>query len=279
MNAVQAKKDTEGLPDDSQKVDKAERGRSRIEWPYFSLDEAYRLAKGVFDLGGTCQIDQLAGSLNQAAAGGAFRLKVQAARTFGLLTSSQGNISLTELGSEIVDPETEREARAIAFLKVPLYAALYENFKGKTLPGPTGLEGAMVNLGVAVKQRDKARQAFQRSAKESGFFAYGSTKLVYPVFGQDRTLKESKNGPSDTLASDAAEVSVGGKTGTNGTAGSSLHPFIQGLLTTLPKPESNWPLEGRRRWLQSALSIFDLIYEGTDDSQSLAITINKSSAK
>ena len=64
-------------PMDDSKVEKAERGRSRIEWPYYSLDEASKLAKGIFELGGSCQIDQLAGHLNQTATGGGFRLKVQ----------------------------------------------------------------------------------------------------------------------------------------------------------------------------------------------------------
>jgi hypothetical protein len=122
-----------------EKVEKAERGRSRIEWPYYSLDEACKLAKGVHELGGSCQIEQLAGHLDQAVAGGGFRLKIQAARTFGLVTSSQGTVSLTDLGSQILEADEGPEAKAEAFLRVPLYAALYENFKGKTLPPALGL--------------------------------------------------------------------------------------------------------------------------------------------
>jgi hypothetical protein len=40
--------------------------------------------------------------------------------------------------------------------------------------------------------------------------------------------------------------------------------FIQGLLKTLPDPETqkDWSLAQRVKWLQTAANIFDLIYEG-----------------
>jgi hypothetical protein len=41
-----------------------------------------------------------------------------------------------------------------------------------------------------------------------------------------------------------------------------LHPFIQGLLDTLPEPGTNWAVEGRAKWLQAAGNIFDLMYKG-----------------
>ncbi len=262
---------------------KAERGRSTIEWPYFSLDEVIKLARGIFELGGSCQIDQLAGHLNQAAAGGAFRLKVQAARTFGLIKSSQGNVSLSELGARSMEPETEREARAEAFLTVPLYNALYEANKNKTLPPSSGLEGAMVNLGVAVKQKEKARQAFQRSARDAGFFTYGSTKLVYPVLSQDKAARpqQATVAPEPVTAKGTEHTPHAPTTpkgGGKGGGGDDLHPFIQGLLQTLPATDGDWPLEGRRKWLQSAVSIFDLIYQRADSADSLTVKLEKISA-
>jgi hypothetical protein len=41
-----------------------------------------------------------------------------------------------------------------------------------------------------------------------------------------------------------------------------LHPFIQGLLQTLPEPETEWAVSARAKWLQTAANIFDLIYKG-----------------
>ena len=43
---------------------------------------------------------------------------------------------------------------------------------------------------------------------------------------------------------------------------SALLPFIQGLLKTLPEPESDWPVDARMKWLQTAANIFDPIYKG-----------------
>jgi hypothetical protein len=280
MNAEPIQNTAESL-EESPKSEKAERERSRIEFPYYSLDEAIKIAKGIFDLGSNCQIDQLAGQLGQSATSGGFRVKLMAARTFGLISYIQGNASLTDLGSQIVEADGEREARAEAFLKVPLYNAIYEQFKGKTLPGNIGLEGAMVNLGVAVKQKDKARQAFQRSAKEAGFFSFGTTKLVYPVLGQDGKPKEQRNGdmqqsPPSLPTNECEKGSFGGGAGGGG---GDLDPLIVGLLNTLPAPKSKWAIEGRKRWLQMALSIFDVMYEGGDESKSLIVKIEDHSAK
>jgi len=254
--------------------EKAERERSRIEFPYFSLDEAIKIAKGVFDLGANCQIDQLAGHLNQAAAGGGFRVKLMSARTFGLITYTQGNVSLTDLGSQIVEEEGEQEARARAFLKVPLYNAIYEQYKGKTLPGNIGLEGAMVNLGVAAKQKDKARQAFQRSAKEAGFFSYGSTKLVYPVLPVSVQERPSKERIGDTPPPPPAK---GGGSGGSG-GGEGLDPLIQGFLNKLPEPNSAWGIEGRKKWLQLVLGILDVMYTGAEEGKTLVIKVENESA-
>jgi hypothetical protein len=279
MSAEPLKRPTESM-EEPQKSEKAERGRSRIEWPYYSLDEASKLAKGIFDLGGNCQIDQLAGHLSQTATGGGFRLKVQAARTFGLVNSAQGQLTLTDLGSEIVDPDGDRQAKADAFMRVPLYSAIYEQFKGKTLPGIIGLENAMVHLGVAIKQKDKARQAFLRSAKEAGFFAFGASKLVFPIFPvpiHERTPKETQ-GPessaSPTLQATGSGKSVNGSEGAGG-----LDPLIQGLLNKLPDPSIPWTLEGRRKWLQLALGILDVMYTGAEEGKSLVVNVEIDSAK
>ena len=264
------------------KVERSERGRSTIEWPYFSLDESFKLARATYEMGGSCQLDQLAGQLGQSASGGTFRLKVQAARIFGLLVVTNGNVSLGDLGSRMMEPETERAARAEAFLRVPLYKALYDNFQGKTLPGNQGLEGAMVNLGVVSDQKDKARQTFQRSARDAGFFTFGPTKLVYPVLNQERNSKpQTLSAPPEVSTPAPAEPNPGWTAtpfGGGGGSGSGLNPFIQGLLQKLPPEDSDWPLEGRRKWLQSAISIFDLIYQREVNDEDLSVRLGKNSA-
>jgi hypothetical protein len=59
-----------------------------------------------------------------------------------------------------------------------------------------------------------------------------------------------------------------------------MHPFIKGLLRKLPKPDSEWTVESRAKWLQAAVNIFDLMYTDSDDSRrTLSIDFKKDSAK
>jgi hypothetical protein len=87
---------------------------------------------------------------------------------------------LTPLGVRAVNAASEAIARVDAFLNVPLYSAIYEKYKGHLLPPAKALEREMVALGVAPKQADKARQVFDRSARQAGFHAEGEDRLVRP---------------------------------------------------------------------------------------------------
>jgi hypothetical protein len=262
------------IPPDSGKQKQA-RERSSIEFPYLSLDIAMEIAKAVHTTGGShAGVDQVAAHMGEAANGGAFRNKVVTSRIFGLVTYSNQKITLTNLGSRLADPDQEKTAKADAFLHVPLYRRLYEDYTGSVLPPTnTGLEAAIVGLGVSPKQKDKARQAFQRSAALAGFFAYGTTKLIYPALGAEPK-------PPVKIKIDDPEEKPKVKEGNGGNGGGGdLHPFIQGLLRELPQSHTDWPLEGRKKWLQSALSIFDLIYQSSDGDRPLVVGFEKSSAK
>ena len=52
-----------------------------------------------------------------------------------------------------------------------------------------------------------------------------------------------------------------------GTGGKNLHPFIVGLLDTLPEPASVWPKPDRQKWLQTAENIFSLIYQDEGETE------------
>jgi hypothetical protein len=47
-----------------------------------------------------------------------------------------------------------------------------------------------------------------------------------------------------------------------GGGGGQYHPFIEGLLQTLPEPGTLWTVEGRAAWLLAAAQNFTLIYKG-----------------
>jgi hypothetical protein len=258
---------------------KETRERSTIDFPYSSLDDAIEVAKAVHKLGGNqCRLGALAAELgHDTINSGGFRQKLSTAHTFGFTSLSQGIVSLSELGSKVINPDHEKAARAQAFLSVPLYRAIYEDFEGKLLPPAQGLESAMVNLGVVEKQAARARQAFQKSAKEAGFFTYGATKLVYPAIGANEVppkVKEDENRLPDPKQKN-------GGTGNGGGGGNEKkrHPFIEGLLETLPPaelgmPKTEWSLQDRQEWLQTAAGIFNLIYKaGTEDTGRNVVTV------
>lgn len=222
------------------------------------LDDAVGIAKAIHENAGTqCTVDQLAAYLKVSITSGAFRVRMANASTFGLTENERGEIRLTDLGRRIADVSQEATARAEAFLHVPLYGRVYEHFKGYTLPGAAALEKYMADVGVSSKQTDKARQAFMRSAKQAGFFAHGEDRLVRPAGPGTKPIDKPKEQKSDDR-----EKSRNG--GGNGGDSGGLHPFIEGLLKSLPPPDSEWSVADRVKWLQAASLIFDLIYKGSD---------------
>lgn len=268
MNETAAKK----APLESVETPEAVRERSTIAFPYLDLDDAFEIAKAVHTVGGSnCQMEQLAAQIGAATNGGGFRMRLQTAKMYGLLTYDRGTVSLQPLGTRIADSEQEKSARAESFLTIPLYKALYEQFKGGTLPPSSGLETAMVTLGVAPKQKEKARQVFQRSATQAGFFAYGTNKLVMPSIkasAKTELLDEVENEEEEPEEPKRKREEP------------KRHPLVEGLLKELPEPQTEWTTEDRKKWLEMASTIFNVIYKDSDDSRgSLRVSIEKNSAK
>jgi hypothetical protein len=238
--------------------------RSSIKFPYLDQDDSVELAKKVFELGGkSCDKVALAASFNVSADGGAFGQRLATAKMYGFLIAEKKTVSLTELGRRVVDPEAEKSARAESFLVVPLYEKLYEDFQGQLLPGNDGLESHFVKLGVAPKQKEKARQVFQRSAREAGYFLISSNRLVAPQFKPG-----SGEVPPPEPEKPAGENAGFGTS--SGTGGKKRHPFIEGLLATLPDVavganKTEWSVQERQDWLQTAAGIFKLIYKASGE--------------
>jgi hypothetical protein len=262
---------TEPLESAPAEAVEGERERSTISFPYNDLDDAVNVAKGVHAVGGSsCQWDQLAAQLGQTSTSGTFRLRMLAAKIFGVLTYERNVVTLTPIGTRICDSKQEQSARAEAFLAVPLYNKVYEQFKGNSLPPTSGLEAAMVTMGVSQKQKERARQVFQRSAKQAGFFGYGNDRLVMPSIKASAAVtpapeeeeEEKSDKKKDRLDSDRK------------------HPLIEGLLQELPPSKSEWTSEERKKWLEMASTIFNVIYKDSDDSRgSLKVVFEKNSAK
>ena len=269
---------------DGGNVQSPERTRSTVVFPYMALDDAIAVAKGVHVNGGnTCRAEQLAPHLGHPLDSSMFRGKVNASRIFGLTTNSHGYITLTPLGVRICETTQEAAAKAEAFMTVPLYKQIYEDFKGTQLPPIGALEAAIENMGVSPKQKSTARQVFVRSARQAGFFAYGPSRLVYPSFKGGVSQNTAPGSvpisqpeiPKTKDSTQSSKNSTGG--GGDGTGGGGrFHPLIEGLIATLPAPDSDWPVERRARWLRAALYDFDLIYKDPEeDGSSIEIKVQK----
>lgn len=158
------------------------REQSTILFPYLDLNTAIEVAQAIYQRSGlgVCTLDELAAEMGQTMSG-AFRMKTGTAKIFDLVDKeSKSSIKLSELGRQIVSQDSARIARAEAFMRVPLYAAIFEKYKGHLLPPPKALEREMQGLGVSSKQTDKARQAFERSARQANYFESGEDRLVRP---------------------------------------------------------------------------------------------------
>jgi len=279
MQPEKAITDATQAQDEAQSQDEGKRERSTIQFPYLPLEEAMAIAKGVYEVAGSsCQVDQLAGHLKQSPTSSMFKLRVSTARIFGLVSNSQGTITLTPLGTRICDPLQEQAAKADAFLTVPLYKQVYEQFKGQNLPPHGGLETAMGNLGVPPKQKSNARQVFHRAATQAGFFSFGPNRLVYPPIKGSAAGIEPLRAPAD-FEKPPEKVKTNGTGGGDDDGSGAQHPFITGLIKTLPAADSDWPMDGRRKWLQAASHIFELIYKDSDSKGSLRIEVQKDSSK
>jgi hypothetical protein len=241
---------------------KAKREISSIGFPYVDLEDAVTVARAMLGRGAVpMDRDQMAATLGQVPTSGAFNIKISAARMFGLIENVAGKYQLTPLGFEILDEARQAAAAADAFLNVPLFKRAFDDFKGKQLPPrPSGLEQAFVGFGVSAKQKDRARQVFDRSARFAGYFPTGAEdRLVQPVIAAGAAYDMP---PSSTDTAAPVHVAPRPDAYQGAPPRAGLHPFIDGLLMTLPATGEAWPTGDRAKWLQTAANIFDLIYAG-----------------
>jgi hypothetical protein len=193
----------------------------------------------------------LAAWMGQSASGGTFRTRLGAARMFGLIETGQGRVALTQLGRDILDDSSGgRSARVAAFLNVELFRVMYDQYKANILPPPPAIERQMEQLGVSPKQKERARQTFMKSAQYAVFIDASSGRFVKPGIASREEPPREK--PDDVQKRNS---------GSDGNEPPDLHPFVQGLLKELPKAGTPWPEEQRKLWLDTAASIFKMIYK------------------
>jgi hypothetical protein len=198
--------------------------------------------------------------------GGAFRVRISSAKLFGLIAYERSTaISLTDLGRKIIEPNSERIAKISAFLSVPLFLKVYNEFDGNKLPPASAIEAMLVKSGVGESVSKIARQVLFRSARTAGFFDAASDRLVKPTM----PIEIEKSLTPETVDQNDMAVTVVQKN-----TASALHPAFQLLLQTLPEPNTHWQMGDRLNWLVLANSAFNMIYKNEDKTR-IAITLDQ----
>ena len=226
--------------------------RGSIEFPYSDIGRAQELVRTLYERGsGSAEYQQLAAWMNQTVKSGSFRAWLSAARLFGFVESDREVVKITNEGHSVLEPASAEREKAQAFLRVPLFRKMYEIYGGHVLPGAPAIEKQVIELGVPPKQRARARQVFQKSARLAGYLTE-SNRLVKPAAANMHSVQDVASPLEEPPPPD-----VGGDT-----AGDSpYHPFIEGLLRELPdtKEFREWSVGGQAEWLRAAASIFRLL--------------------
>lgn len=226
------------------------RQRSKVAFPYMDLNAGLEVAHAIQNNvgNGECSLQQLSAWMGQSVKSSGFRVQMAAARLFGLIESDGAeSYRLSPLGRRVVDPGNARKAKTEAFLTVPLFKLLYENHKEGVLPPAAALEREIAALGVAEKQKDRARQVFERSAEQAAFFEHGRNRLVMPAV-RGGEVKEDEKAKDDTSG-----------------GGGGLDPVIAALIQKLPRGNKEWSADERVTWLQMMTMAFQMAYGATDN--------------
>lgn len=263
--------------EDDQGDEAKARQRSTIAFPYTDYEGAAEVAAAIHgNVGhGNCSLPQLAAWMGSTVKSSSFRTLISASRLFGLIESdSADTYRLTDLGTRTADPTQAKAAQAEAFLRVPLFAALFEKYKTGVTPPAAALEREITGLGVSEKQKARARQVFESSAQQTGFRAHGANRLVMPAF----VVQPAGNGANGNGGGGGAGGgdSGGGNGGGGGKSGASvaldLDPLLIALLQKIPTQGEQWPRERRIRWFKTFAMNVSEVYDADSDPVEMNIS-------
>src|SRR5687767_11051978 len=101
--------------------------------PYYNMENSEQVARVIYEkAGGSCDRTQLAPLLGyKGVQNGAFLTRLTAAKLFGYVIQEGDQIRLTDRGRAVVAPVMPADAdraRVEAFLSVPLFRGVFEEF-------------------------------------------------------------------------------------------------------------------------------------------------------
>lgn len=254
--------DTKAVPDPKASVrDDSSATRSVITSPYFDLDSSLSVARLIYSNGGgACSADQLAMWLEyKSVRSGTYLTRVSAAnKHFGLVVQEGENFVVTDRAKKIlapVMPEDAINARVEAFLSVPLFAKVYEQFRGGQIPQEVGLKNLFQTTYKILPDRaGPSVRVFLNSAEQAGLLTSDRTRLIKPPMTTvaKSALAELAEAPA---VAEKPKSSSGGGDGSRG-----IHEAISGLLRYLPPPGTPWSKQKKETFLKAFTASIDLIY-------------------
>lgn len=239
-------------------------------WPFFDFASAFEVPQLIHARGGgVAELDQLAAWLNyKSTASGTFASKLASARYFGLIGSTErGRVAITDRARLIlapVLPDDALNAKAEAFLAVPLFKKVFEQFRGNSLPPDVGLRNLFQHSYQVPSDRvQQAVRVFKDSAKQTGFFDAANDRLIRPSLGPNvqpftPVLPLS---PERRVEERAFEQHRGG----DDTRG--IHAAILGLLRELPEPGQPWTKADQDGFLAAFTAMVKFIYPAKGEAE------------
>lgn len=251
-------------------------GRSGITSPYFDLAASIAVAEVVqHQGGGTSSPEQLAHWLGYKSTGsGTYLTRISAAvKHFGLIDNSGENFVLTERAKTIISPvmpEDAITAKVEAFLGVPLFAKVYEQFKGSALPPEVGLKNLFLNTHKVLPDRvPQAVRVFLNSAEQAGFFSTSGdrSKLIRPNAVQASVHQTAPHhGHDNALPKVDAPVHEKPKAGGSDGGAGGVDTAIIGLLRKLPAQGEEWTTAEQTRFLTAFTHTIQFLYPTIEES-------------
>lgn len=138
--------------------------------PRLDLGASVELITAFYErAGGNGTPDELSEIMQNSRKSSAYQLKMTALRSFDLIVTENERVSLSSLAETIVAPQ-DADHRAIAlkeaFLRIDLFASVYEKFVGKLLPQDEFLKNSFLDSGRDLA--DLWMRKFKASAHAAG---------------------------------------------------------------------------------------------------------------
>lgn len=237
--------------------------RGMFNAPYFDLGASIKVAEEIYNKGGgACTGDQLANWLNyKSMRSGTYLTRVSSAnKHFGLITQDSDNFVVTDRAKKIlapVMPEDATQGKVEAFLAVPLFSKVYEQFRGSQIPHEVGLKNLFENSYKLPSDRAAPTvRIFLNSADEAGLLTADRTRLVRPAnVAIAQKPKAQEDHPSHSEQPPEKPKGGGGGDGPRG-----IHEAISGLLRYLPPPGTPWSAQKKETFLKAFTAAIELIY-------------------